>query len=54
MVYETKAIHFHTAVVYARKIDLSNKLVRVWGVHRGQMAKLDDGFLIIEEEWFPK
>jgi hypothetical protein len=54
LVDETKAIHFHAAVVYARKIDVNNKLVRVWGVHRGQMAKLDDGYIVIEEEWFPK
>jgi hypothetical protein len=54
LVDETKTFHFHAAVAYARKIDVSNKLVRIWGVHRGQMAKLDDGFLIIEEEWFPK
>jgi hypothetical protein len=50
----TDGINFHTAVVYARKIDVSNKLIRVWGVHRGQMAKLDTGYLVIEEKWFPK
>jgi hypothetical protein len=51
---ETKAIYFHTAVVYARKIVMGNKLISAWGVHRGQMAKLDTGYLIIEEKWFPK
>ena len=35
-------------------LDLSKQLVRVWEVHRGQKAKLDTGYLVIEEEWFPK
>ena len=48
------SIKFNSAIVYARKINLSKQLIRVWGVHRGQKVKLDTGYLVIEEEWFPK
>ena len=41
-------------MVYARKIDIKPKIVNAFNVHRGSMASLDTGFLIIEEEWFPK
>ena len=45
---------FGTALVYARKIKLHPKLISFTNVHRGSMAKLDYGFFIIEEAWFPK
>lgn len=47
-------IPFSAALVYARKIDVSPKVVTAFNVHRGRMAKLDTGFLIIEQQWFPK
>ena len=47
-------IHFAAAVVYARKIVVHPKIISFTKVHRGQMAKLDYGYLIIEEKWFLK
>jgi len=46
-------IRFRAATVYAKKIVISPKLVAFTSAHRGQMAKLDEGILIIEQEWFP-
>ena len=50
----SEQIWFSSATVYARKIDVYHKLVAFTGVHRGQMAKLETGYLIIEKQWFPK
>ncbi|MHB2036160.1 MAG: hypothetical protein ACYCPW_05390 [Nitrososphaerales archaeon] len=47
-----KFVSFTTATVYARKIALSPKLVRLTGGHKGQMAKLDLGYLVVEKEWY--
>lgn len=48
---EERTIPFITAVVYARKIQLLDRLVRLTGGHRGQVAKLDLGYIVIEKEW---
>lgn len=47
-------IHFRAATAIARKIQLYDQLVKSSGAHRGQMAKLDNGYLIIEKAWFSK
>ncbi len=49
----TDIIHFTAATAYARKINVSPQLVRLTGGHRGQTAKLDLGYLIIEKRWYP-
>jgi len=51
---DNEPIKFQAAIVYARKITPGRGLVRAWSVHRAQWAKLDTGFLVIEQEWFPK
>jgi hypothetical protein len=47
-----KFISFTAATVYARKIVLAPKLVRLTEGHKGQVAKLDLGYLIVEKEWY--
>lgn len=47
------AIPFKKATAYARKINVSSKLVRLTKEHRGMSAKLKSGYLIIEREWYP-
>ena len=49
----TEPVHFRTATVYARKIEMGKQLVVLTGTHRGRFAKCDNGFLIIEQAWFP-
>jgi hypothetical protein len=46
-------IYFSRAIVYARKIDKKKVLPKGFDVHRTQFAKLDDGYFIIEQKWFP-
>jgi hypothetical protein len=46
--------YFRAATVYARKISVREGLVRLSGVHRGKIAKIDNGYIIIEEQWFSK
>jgi len=50
---EEDVVYFHAATVYARKIELGKKLVKLSGTHRGSSAACDDGYLIIEQRWFP-
>jgi hypothetical protein len=44
---------FVRAIVYARKIDVKKVPVSGSSSHRQQYAKLDTGYFIIEEKWFP-
>jgi len=50
---EENVVNFRAATVYARKIQVSPKVVMLSGAHRGSMAACDNGYLIIEQEWFP-
>jgi len=47
-------VHFETATAYARKIDVPPKLVRLTGGHRGRMARLRFGYLVIDKKWYPR
>ncbi len=47
-------IHFKLATVYARKIDVKKELVRLTGGHRGRVARVEKGYIIIEKRWYPK
>jgi hypothetical protein len=47
-------IQFTSAIVYARNIDVKKAPVKGSSAHRQQFAKLDYGFFIIEEKWYPK
>jgi hypothetical protein len=44
---------FARAIVYARKIDVKKVPVSGSSSHRQQYAKLDYGYFIIEEKWYP-
>jgi hypothetical protein len=44
---------FSRAVVFARKIDVKKVPVSGSSSHRQQYAKLDDGYFIIEQKWYP-
>lgn len=50
---DSNIIYFASATAYARKISILPRLVRLTGGHRGQMAKLELGYLIIEKRWYP-
>lgn len=50
---QSDQIWFSSGTIYARKIDVNTKLISFTGVHRGKMAKVDTGYLIIEKQWFP-
>jgi hypothetical protein len=51
---KSNVIDFIAATVYGRKIDLLPKLVMLTGGHKGQSAKVDLGYILIEKEWHPK
>lgn len=46
-------VYFHAATVFARKIELGKKLVILNNTHRGSSAACDDGYLVIEQHWYP-
>jgi hypothetical protein len=50
---ETKVL-FLSASAFARKIDVKKKIVAFSSSHRGQAATLDDGWIIIDQAWYPK
>lgn len=48
----TKVI-FAAATAFARKIVVFKKPVRLTSGHRGKRASLDEGWLIIDQKWYP-
>ena len=47
-------VYFTKATAFARDIDLKPKLVKLSGSHRGKMADLEDGYIIIRKSWYIK
>lgn len=45
---------FSAATAFARKIDVKDRLVVLTGCDRGQIAKIDSGWIIIDQAWFAK
>lgn len=45
---------FSAATAFARKIKVKDKLVVLTGCDRGQVAKIDSGWIIIDQAWFAK
>jgi len=45
---------FSAATAYARKIDVKDRLIVLTGRDRGQLAKIDSGWIVIDQEWFAK
>jgi hypothetical protein len=45
---------FAASTAFARKIDVQDKLVTLTGGHRGRLAKIDSGWIIIDQAWFAK
>ncbi len=45
-------ISFAAAIVYAEKINLKPRKIQISKSHRGYMATLDNGFMIIEKKWY--
>ena len=45
---------FSAATAFARKIDVKPRLVVLTSSDRGQLAKIDSGWIIIDQEWFAK
>lgn len=45
-------IYFAAAVAFAERIDVKKKKIQISGAHRGYMATLDNGHIIIEEKWY--
>lgn len=46
-------VNFATAVVFARKIIVSKKPIMLTSSHRGMKANVENGWLIIEQKWYP-
>jgi hypothetical protein len=48
-------VFFVAAIVYARSIDFKkDKPVKGSHSHRTQMAKAEEGYLLIDQEWYVK
>ena len=45
--------YFKKATLYARKIDKKRYTVRLTSGDRGQVAKVEDGHIVIERKWYP-
>ena len=45
-------VFFAAATAFAERIDKKDKRVQVSGDHRGFMAILDNGFIIIDQKWY--
>lgn len=45
---------FLAASAFARNIDVKKRLVAFSSSHRGQVATLDDGWIIIDQAWYAK
>jgi hypothetical protein len=45
---------FSAATAFARKIDVKDRIVVLTSRDRGQVAKIDSGWIIIDQEWFAK
>jgi hypothetical protein len=45
---------FLAATAFARKIDVKDKVIVLTSRDRGQIAKIDSGWIIIDQEWFAK
>jgi hypothetical protein len=51
---EGAKITFLSASTWARKIEVKRTKTAFSSSHRGQFAKIDDGWLIIDQQWYPK
>ena len=51
---ERSKILFLAATAFARKIDVKKNLVALSSSHRGQVATMDNGWIIIDQAWYPK
>ena len=47
-------VFFVAAIVNARSIDKRDKPIKGSSSHRTQMAKVEDGYLLIDQEWHVK
>ena len=44
-------INFRSATAFVRKIILGKKIIQLSKTHRGRTASMDDGWLIIDQQW---
>lgn len=45
-------IYFSAATVYAEKINKKEKRVQISKAHRGYVATVDNGYMIIDKKWY--
>lgn len=45
-------VYFAAATAFAERIKQKKKKVQISRAHRGYMATLDNGFLIIDQKWY--
>jgi len=50
---EIEIHYFKRATLYARKIDKKRYTVRITCGDRGQVAKVENGHIVIERKWYP-
>ena len=47
-------VFFAAAVACAERIKMKEKRIQISGAHRGVMATLDNGWIIIEKQWYSR
>ncbi len=50
---EEEIHYFKKATLYARKMDKKRYTMRLTGGDRGQVAKAEEGHIVIERKWYP-
>jgi len=53
-VNQNNIYQFKAASIYARKIVLIKKPIRLTSGHRGQAARAWNGYIVIEKRWYIK
>ena len=45
-------VYFASATAFAERINVKKKRIQITKTHRGYMATLDNGLIIIEKKWY--
>jgi len=51
--FDEEIYYFKKATLYARRIEKKTHTVRLTGGDRGQVAKVEYGYIVIERTWYP-
>lgn len=45
-------VHFAAATAFAERIELKKRKLQISKAHRGYMATLDNGWILIDQKWY--